>query len=111
MLVALAILTACNNDSGALKDALANSPQASGIKIVAVSFNEDTGTLPQDEIEARGYDFITAVEGEPVVKLYGVRGTPSTFFINRQGKTVYKSTSSDLSNPKLALAVKEIIKP
>tara|TARA_R110001583_G_scaffold1152_15_gene9590 strand:- start:13 stop:513 length:501 start_codon:yes stop_codon:yes gene_type:complete len=83
----------------------------SGIEIVAISFNEDEGAQPQDEIQARGYDFITAVNGEPVVKLYGVRGTPTTFFINRQGKAIYKSTSSDISNPKLELAVKEIIKP
>ena len=85
--------------------------QSSGIKIVSISFNEDDGVMPQNEIAARGYDFITAVNGEPVVELYGVRGTPTTFFINRQGKAVYKSTSSDITNPKLELAVKEIIKP
>ena len=85
--------------------------QDSGIKIVAISFNQDDDTMPQDEIKARGYDFITAVNGEPVVKLYGVRGTPTTFFINRQGRVVYKSTSSDTKNPKLEQAVKEIIKP
>jgi thiol-disulfide isomerase/thioredoxin len=82
----------------------------SGIEIVSISFNEDEGTLPQDEIKARGYDFITAVNGEPVVSLYGVKGTPTTFFINRQGKAIYKSTSSDINNPKLELAVQEIIK-
>jgi len=91
--------------------ALEQKYQESGVKIVSISFNEDEGALPQDEIKARGYDFITAVNGEPVVKLYGVRGTPTTFFINRQGKAVYKSTSSDINNPKLELAVKEIIKP
>ncbi len=85
--------------------------QDSGIKIVSISFNEDEGAMPQDEIKARGYDFITAVNGEAVVELYGVKGTPTTFFINRQGKAIYKSTSSDITNPKLALAVKEIIKP
>jgi len=90
---------------------LENKYQNSGIKIVSISFNEDEGAKPQDEIKARGYNFITAVEGEAVVKLYGVRGTPTTFFINRQGKAVYKSTSSDVSNPELELAVKEIIKP
>ena len=90
--------------------ALEKKYQDSGIKIVSISFNEDEGVLPQDEIQSRGYDFITAVNGEPVVKLYGVRGTPTTFFINRQGKVVYKLTSSDINNPKLELAVQEIIK-
>lgn len=83
----------------------------SGLIIVSISFNEDEGATPQDEIMARGYDFITAINGEPVVALYGVRGTPTTFFINRQGKAVYKSTSSDINNPNLELAIKEIIKP
>lgn len=85
--------------------------QHSGIKIVAISFNEDEGAAPQDELKERGYDFITAVEGESVANQYGVRGTPTTFFINRQGKAIYKSTSSDVDNPKLVLAVQEIIKP
>lgn len=85
--------------------------QSSGIKIVSISFNEDDGATPQDEIKNRGYDFITAVKGELVANQYGVRGTPTTFFINRQGKAIYKSTSSDVENPKLELAVLEIIKP
>lgn len=85
--------------------------QSSGIKIVSISFNEDDGATPQDEIKNRGYDFITAVKGELVANKYGVRGTPTTFFINRQGKAIYKSTSSDVKNPKLELAVLEIIKP
>lgn len=90
--------------------ALEKKYQESGIKIVAISFNEDEGALPQDEIKARGYDFITAVNGESVAAVYGVRGTPTTFFINRQGQAIYKSTSSDINNPKLELAIKEIIK-
>lgn len=85
--------------------------QQSGIKIVSISFNEDDGALPQDEIKNRGYDFITAVHGESVASQYGVRGTPTTFFINRQGQAIYKSTSSDINNPNLELAVQEIIKP
>ncbi|PCI52573.1 MAG: alkyl hydroperoxide reductase [Gammaproteobacteria bacterium] len=90
---------------------LAKKYQSSGIKIVAISFNEDEGATPQDEIKQRGYDFITAVKGEIVANQYGVRGTPTTFFINRQGKAIYKSTSSDVNNPKLELAVQEIIMP
>ncbi|WDE10729.1 TlpA family protein disulfide reductase [Thalassomonas haliotis] len=84
--------------------------QASGIEIVSISFNEDEGAKPQDEIYARGYDFITAVRGEAVASLYGVRGTPTTFFIKRSGEVIYRSSSSDISNPKLELAVQEIVK-
>ncbi|MBA6335603.1 TlpA family protein disulfide reductase [Colwellia sp. BRX8-7] len=82
-----------------------------GIEIVAISFSEDEGAKPQDSITQRGYQFITGVEGEKVAKLYGVKGTPTTFFINRSGQVVFKSTSSNINDPKLELAVKEIIKP
>jgi len=41
--------------------ALEQKYQESGVKIVSISFNEDEGALPQDEIKARGYDFITAL--------------------------------------------------
>ena len=34
--------------------------QNQGVKIVAISFNEDDDALPQDEIASRGYNFITA---------------------------------------------------
>ena len=83
----------------------------SGIKIIAISFNEDEGVKPQYEINERGYHFITAINGESAVKTYGVKGTPTTFFINRQKQVVYKTTSSDVNNPNLELAVKQIIKP
>jgi len=82
----------------------------SGIQIVAISFNEDEGTKPQDSITQRGYQFITAVNGDKVAQQYGVKGTPTTFFINRSGKVIFKSTSSNIEDPRLVLAVQEIIK-
>lgn len=84
--------------------------QQQGVKIVAISFNEDDGALPQAELATRGYSFPTAVNGEEVAELYGVRGTPTTFFINKKNQVVFKYTSSDISDPRLELAVKETIK-
>jgi thiol-disulfide isomerase/thioredoxin len=81
-----------------------------GIEIVAISFNEDEGVNPQESIIQRGYQFITAVDGDKVAQQYGVKGTPTTFFINRSGKVIFKSTSSNIDDPRLELAVKEIIK-
>ncbi|MFT5759277.1 MAG: cytochrome c biogenesis protein CcmG/thiol:disulfide interchange protein DsbE [Alteromonadaceae bacterium] len=82
--------------------------QTTGVKIVSISFNEDEGAMPQDEIHSRGYDFITAVNGDSIAKLYGVKGTPTTFFINRSGEIIFKSTSSDISDPRLDLALQAI---
>ena len=84
--------------------------QNQGVKIVAISFNEDEGALPQDEIASRGYDFKTAVKGDEVAMRYGVKGTPTTFFINKNNQVIFKSTSSDITDPRLELAVKEIVK-
>ncbi|NQZ87432.1 MAG: TlpA family protein disulfide reductase [Colwellia sp.] len=84
--------------------------KSTGIEIVAISFNEDEGVNPQDSITQRGYEFITAVEGDKVAQQYGVKGTPTTFFINRSGKIIFKSSSSNIADPRLELAVKEIIK-
>jgi len=81
-----------------------------GIKIVSISFNEDEGAMPQDSIKERGYNFITAVNGDEVAEKYGVKGTPTTFFINRHGVVIFKSTSSNIEDPRLELAVQEIIK-
>lgn len=81
-----------------------------GVKLVAISFNEDEGVLPQNELASRGYSFPTAVKGEKIASLYDVRGTPTTFFINKNNQVVFKSTSSNTDDPRLELAVKEIVK-
>lgn len=84
--------------------------QNSGVKIVAISFNEDEGTLPQDELLSRGYKFLTAVNGNSVAKSYNVKGTPTTFFLNKNKEIIFKSTSSNINDPRLELAMKEITK-
>ena len=89
---------------------LAKKYKNTGIKIVAISFNEDEGAKPQDSITQRGYQFITAVNGDKVAQQYGVKGTPTTFFLNRNGQVIFKSTSSNVKDPRLELAVQEIIK-
>ena len=84
--------------------------QAEGVDLISISFNEDEGASPQDEIKRRGYSFLTAVMGEEVAKLYGVQGTPTTFFINRKNEIIWKSSTSDKTDPRFELALQEIIK-
>jgi thiol-disulfide isomerase/thioredoxin len=84
--------------------------KSTGIEIVAISFNEDEGVNPQNSITERGYKFITAVKGDKVAQQFGVKGTPTTFFINRSNEVIFKSTSANIEDPRLELAVQEIIK-
>ena len=84
--------------------------QAEGVELLAISFNEDDGALPQDEIKRRGFSFITAVIGKDVAQLYGVRGTPTTFFINRDNEIIFKTSSSNKDDPRFDLAMKAIVK-
>jgi cytochrome c biogenesis protein CcmG/thiol:disulfide interchange protein DsbE len=89
---------------------LAKKYQQQGVKLVAISFNEDDGARPQDELVARGYSFPTAVNGDEVAILYGVNGTLTTFFINKHKQVIFKYTSADTSDPRIELAVQAIIK-
>jgi len=84
--------------------------QSSGVEIIAISFNEDEGALPQDVLASRGYTFLTAINGDEVAESYSVRGTPTTFFINKNKEVIFKSTSSNVNDPRLDLAMKEITK-
>lgn len=91
-------------------EALQSKYANEGIELIGISFNEDKNTKPQDVLTQRGHSFITAVNGEKVAYQYGVRGTPTTFFINRKGEVLYKTSTSSANDPKLEIAVKEIIK-
>lgn len=77
--------------------------------VLGVSFREDLGTKPQDVLNARGHDFMTLVDGEQLAADFSVRGTPTTFFIDRKGQVVAKITSSNPNNKKLSEALAVIL--
>ncbi|MCJ8318062.1 MAG: TlpA family protein disulfide reductase [Colwellia sp.] len=83
--------------------------QKQGLEMVAISFWEDDGASPQAELLKRGMHFTTLVNGDNVAKQYRVKGTPSTFFINRAGEVLWKTSNSDPNNPKLEQAIQSII--
>jgi len=83
--------------------------QKQGLEMVAISFWEDDGAKPQAELLKRGMHFTTLVDGDNVAKLYQVKGTPTTFFINKSGKVLWKTSNSDPDNPKLEQAIRAII--
>ncbi|MEP5765616.1 MAG: TlpA disulfide reductase family protein [Halieaceae bacterium] len=72
-----------------------------GLVLLGISFREDRGAEPQQVLKSRGLHFKTLLEGEDVAALYGVRGTPTTFFIDRQGRVLGMSNTSDPDDPVL----------
>jgi peroxiredoxin len=78
---------------------LSRDYKEAGLALLAVSFREDDGAQPQAVLEQRGLTFTTLVEGEAVAAHYKVRGTPTTFFIDRQRNIVAVTSTSNPDDP------------
>jgi len=83
--------------------------KSDGLALVGISILEKEGAAPQKELEARGHSFITALNGETVAEWYGVQGTPTTFFITKQGTVIWMTHNSDPNDPKFEQAVEYIL--
>ena len=82
-------------------EAVAQQYAGQGLALLAVSYNEDEGAEPQAVLRQRGLHFKTLVNGDAVAGLYRVRGTPTTFFINREGDIVGVTNTSNPEDPVL----------
>jgi len=90
--------------------ALHKKYSSQGLEMLAVSLWEDEGATPQDELNSRGFQFKTLINGDEIHKQFGVVGTPTTFFISKTGDIIYKTSDSDPDSPALEKAVKQILK-
>ena len=81
-----------------------------GVQMIAISFWEDEGATPQAVLEERGLSFKTLVNGDKVAKeLFGVQGTPTTFFIDAEGTVIAKTRISDPDDPRLEKVVRMLV--
>ncbi|WP_083699798.1 peroxiredoxin [Shewanella sp. UCD-KL12] len=80
------------------------------LQVLGISFNEDEGAQPAQMLRARGINFPTLLKGEGAAKAYGVVGTPTTVFINRDGEIIWKTNISLPDDPKLSQATDYILK-
>lgn len=91
-------------------DALYRQYRDNGLQMIAISFWEDEGAQPQAMLDERGHSFKTLVDGDHVAReLFGVKGTPTTVFIDAQGNIVAKTRISDPDDPRLAQAVEALL--
>ncbi|TDG15386.1 TlpA family protein disulfide reductase [Seongchinamella unica] len=81
--------------------ALAEQHADQQVVLLGVNFAEDEGVDPQQVLSSRGLSFRTLVKGKPVVELYGVKGTPTTFFITREGEVAGISNAYKPEDPEL----------
>lgn len=79
-----------------------------GIPTYAVSFWENEGATPVEEMENRGLYLPVLVEGDQVAKAFGVLGTPTTIFVNQDGEIVYRHTAFDPNDPQLRVAYEQL---
>jgi cytochrome c biogenesis protein CcmG/thiol:disulfide interchange protein DsbE len=80
-----------------------------GLEIIGISYREEDGAMPQAVLDERGIVFPTAVNGEDVAASYGVKGTPTNVFIDRQGNITKVIADSDPENPEFEAGVLAII--
>ena len=79
--------------------ALANDYQDREMVLLGISFREDQGATPQAVLVSRGFSFSTLLGGDEVAEMYGVRGTPTTVFIDRRGVIIGMTHASDPEDP------------
>ena len=89
--------------------AIADTHRESGLVLLGVSFREDRDATPQSVLEERNLRFRTLVEGDEVAEMYGARGTPTTVFIDRDGRIVGMTHTSDPNDPLLQSLTDQIL--
>lgn len=81
-------------------DRIAQKYQHKGLEVIAISFNEDESAQPQTHLENRGLSLQTLVNGDELaLNTFNVIGTPTTFFISRDGKILGSTMQSDPDDP------------
>jgi len=64
------------------------------LDVYAIDFKDEDGD-PVAELRERKQTFTLVRDGDPIAALYGVKGTPGLFLVDRDGSIVYKRISGD----------------
>jgi cytochrome c biogenesis protein CcmG/thiol:disulfide interchange protein DsbE len=83
--------------------------QHTDLQMIGISFKEDVGATPGQSLLERGVKMKTLVLGDEVAKLYGVRGTPTTVFIDRTGHIAWVTNTSNPDDPNLEKALQFLV--
>ncbi|WP_166421797.1 TlpA disulfide reductase family protein [Pseudoalteromonas sp. Z1A8] len=80
-----------------------------GVKVIAVSFKEDDDATPAKALSDRGYTFKTAVKADATAQQLGIRGTPTTLFVNKEGNVIWLTNTSNPEDTNLHLKARTLL--
>lgn len=81
-----------------------------GVEVLGISGWEDPGTKPQQTLKKRGHTFKTLINGDEVAKQYGIKGTPTTLYIDRKGQIKWATNTSNPKDPELEAQLQSLLK-
>jgi thiol-disulfide isomerase/thioredoxin len=64
------------------------------LDVYAIDFKDADGD-PVAELKERGNTFTLVRDGDAIAALYGVKGTPGLFLVDRSGTIIYKRSGGD----------------
>jgi thiol-disulfide isomerase/thioredoxin len=64
------------------------------LDVYAIDIKDEDGD-PVAELKERGQTFTLVRDGDAIADLYGVKGTPGLFLVDRSGAIVYKRSGGD----------------
>ncbi|GAA66665.1 TlpA disulfide reductase family protein [Pseudoalteromonas sp. BSi20429] len=80
-----------------------------GLQVIAVSFKEDDDATPAKALSERGYTFKTAVKADAIAQQLGIRGTPTTLFVNKEGNVIWLTNTSNPEDANLHLKARTLL--
>lgn len=80
---------------------------AEGLVVLAMNIREDAD--PVAHMRERGFTFALVPEADGVAKRFGVPGTPTTLFVDPEGRLVYRTHASAPDDPMLWKAARLMV--
>ncbi len=78
-----------------------------GLMVLAMNIREDAD--PVAHMRERGFTFTLLPNADPVANRFGVPGTPTTLFVDGEGRLVYRTHASQPDDPMLWKAARLMV--
>jgi len=89
---------------------VADRHRGDGLAVLAVNAWDEPLDLVQGFVKAQGINYTVLLDGgETAIGKYGVRGVPSAFYLDRQGRIVETGLGAE-PEPEIEAKVKTILK-